>query len=61
MKKNLFIAAIAASTILGGLSSCSSDDNNANNGNQIDDTNEGFGLTEAFLLIDCSTGRLCLW
>ena len=40
MKKNLFIAAIAASTILGGLSSCSSDDNNENGStNVIDETN----------------------
>ncbi|MBR6196065.1 MAG: RagB/SusD family nutrient uptake outer membrane protein [Bacteroidaceae bacterium] len=40
MKKNLFIAAIAASTILGGLSSCSSDDNNENDStNVIDETN----------------------
>ena len=52
MKKNLFIAAIAASTILGGLSSCSSDDNNANNGNQIDDTNVVSNDAEAISLVN---------
>lgn len=39
MKKNLLFAALAASTLLTGLASCSDDDNNGNGGNQIDNTN----------------------
>ena len=39
MKKNFLFAALAATTIWAGVASCSSDDNNDSNGNQIDLTN----------------------
>ena len=39
MKKSFILAALAATTIWAGVASCSSDDNDDNNGNQIDLTN----------------------
>ena len=52
-KKNLFLAAFAATTLLAGFTSCSSDDdNNANNGNQIDETNVVSNDAEAISLVN---------